>query len=158
ACPDPVEEDVFERATNSARPKSCGADECLGEYRRRYPNGRHRAEIDQIAQSPKAPACPDLDKEAFDRADRCAASLRCGAHHCLLECRRDSANGKFRSQIEQIASQKGAACVVQPSPSPTASASPSIDLPPLVPRRPGDDPEFNCGRANLEPIEQMICK
>src|SRR5262249_47607358 len=145
ACPDPVEEDVFERARSCAQPKSCGADECLGEYRRRYPNGRHKVEIDQIAQSSKAQACPDLDKEAYDRATRCAAPLGCGADHCLIEYRRDFASGKYRSQIEQIAAQKGPACV-QPSQSPT----PSTDLPPLVPRRPGDDPEFNCARANLE--------
>ena len=159
ACSDPVEEDVFERATSCARPKTCGADECLGEYRRRYPNGRHRAEIEQIAQSPKAQACPDLDKEAFERADRCAAPLRCGADHCLIEYRRDFANGKYRAQIDQIAAQKGPACG-QPSPTPsvTPTASPSADLPAIVPRRASDDPEFNCSRANLEPIEQMICK
>jgi uncharacterized protein YecT (DUF1311 family) len=158
ACADPVEEDVFERAASCARPKSCGADECLGEYRRRYPNGRHKADIDQIAQSPKAQACPDLDKEAFERADRCAAQLRCGADHCLIEYKRDFANGNYRAQIDRIAAQKGPACVVQPSPTPTSTASPSPDLPPLVPRRASDDPEFNCSRANLEPIEQMICK
>jgi len=157
ACPDPVEEDVFERAANCARSKSCGADECLGEYRRRYPNGRHKAEIEQIAQSPKAQACPDLDKEAFDRATRCAASLGCGADHCLIEYRRDFANGKYRSQIEQIGAQKGATCVVQPSPSPTASASPSTDPPAIVPRG-NIYPGFSCSRGNLEPIEQMICK
>jgi uncharacterized protein YecT (DUF1311 family) len=154
ACSDPVEEDVFERAMSCARPKSCGADECLGEYRRRFPNGRHKAEIDQIAQSPKGQACPDLDKEAYDRADRCAAPLRCGADHCLIEYRRDFGNGRYRSLIDQIASVKGPACS-----SPTPTSSPTSDLPPFVPIQPGDDPGIrNCNAGGLELIEQMICK
>ena len=156
ACTDPVEEDVFERAKSCAQPKSCGADECLGEYRRRYPNGRHKAEIDQIAQSPKVQACPDLDKEAYDRATRCAASKTCGADQCLIEYRRDFANGKYRPQIEQIGAQKGAVCP-QPSQSPTPVVSPSTEPPAIVPRG-NIYPGFSCSRGNLEPIEQMICK
>jgi uncharacterized protein YecT (DUF1311 family) len=152
ACFDASEKEVFDRAVNCARPRSCGADVCLNEYRTRYPNGPHKADIDQIGQSPKGQACPDLDREAFDRAQRCAAPLTCGADHCLIEYRRDFGNGKFRAQIDQIATQKGAACA-------TPAPGPSSDLPPFVPIKPGDDPGIrNCNARGLEPIAQMICK
>src|SRR5579859_848227 len=150
---DCAEKDVFERAVSCALPKSCGAGECLAEYRRRFPNGPHKADIDQIALSPRGQSCapvPDLDREAYDRAVRCAAPLGCGADHCLIEYRRDFANGRYRALIEQIGTQKGAACQQQQQ-----QAQPDL-LPPFV-RRTNEDAGINCARTNLEPIAQMIC-
>jgi uncharacterized protein YecT (DUF1311 family) len=164
ACLDPVEKATYDRADACARPKTCGALDCLADYRRDYPNGRFKAEIDRIAQLPKAVPCPDLDKEAYDRAERCATPLRCGADHCLVEYRRDFSNGRYRSLIEQIGTLKGAACQPTPTPSLTATATPTnspsptateTPLPPFVAARPGDDARITCGP---EPIAQMICK
>jgi uncharacterized protein YecT (DUF1311 family) len=145
-CVDAAEKEVYDQAVGCARPRSCGALECLGEYRRRYPNGRYKAQIDQIAQA-KGQVCPDLDREAYDRAERCAAPLPCGADHCLTEYRRDFSAGKNRARIEEIGKAKGAACAVADT------------LPPFVPIRPGDESGVrNCNARNLEPIVQMICK
>jgi uncharacterized protein YecT (DUF1311 family) len=144
---------TFERADACARSKSCGAMDCIADYRRDYPNGRYKGQIDQIAQSPAAALCPDLDREAYDRAERCAEPLRCGANHCLAEYRRDFANGKYRSLIEQIGTLKGPDCQRDQTPPPPPP------LPPFVPIQPGDDPGIrNCNARNLEPIAQMICK
>jgi uncharacterized protein YecT (DUF1311 family) len=149
-----AEKEVYDQAVGCARPRSCGALECIADYRRRYPSGRYKAQIDQIAQLPKAAPCPDLDREAYDRAVRCSEPVSCGADHCLIEYRRDFPTGAFRARIEDIGRAKGASCAPpQPSPSPTDS------LPAFVPIRPGDDPGIgNCSARGLEPIAQMICK
>lgn len=150
-CEDPVEKAEYNRADACARSKTCGAVDCIADYRRDYPNGRYRAQIDQIAQSPSAALCPDLDREAYDRAEHCAQPLRCGADHCLIEYRRDFPNGKYRPLIDQIGAMKGPACAPPPPVTP-----PSPDLPPIN-HRTNEDAGLNCGKADLEPIEQMIC-
>jgi uncharacterized protein YecT (DUF1311 family) len=154
-CEDPVEKAEYERADACARSKSCGALDCVADYRRDYPSGRYKAQIDQIAQAPSAALCPDLDREAYDRAEHCAEPLRCGADHCLIEYRRDFPNGKYRSLIDQIGAMKGPACTPPPTP-PSPVTPPSPDLPPIN-RRTNEDAGLNCGKADLEPIEQMVC-
>jgi uncharacterized protein YecT (DUF1311 family) len=150
-----TEKEVYDQADACARSKSCGALDCVADYRRDYPNGRYKAQIDQIAQAPSAALCPDLDREAYDRAEHCAEPLRCGADHCLIEYRRDFPNGKYRPLIDQIGAMKGPACTPPPTP-PLPVTPPSPDLPP-VNRRTNEDAGLNCGKADLEPIEQMVC-
>jgi hypothetical protein len=163
-CPDPVEEDVFSRAVTcaAAKPQNCGASECIAEYRSRYPDGRHKTEIEQIAQT-KGATCPDPEKEAYQRAVDCASPLQCGADHCLVEYKRDYSNGRYRPLIDQISGAKGPDCRPTPSPSPTSVWSlvplptqSGTPLPPLNPRT-TQDPGLNCARSDLEPIAQMIC-
>jgi len=72
--PDP-EKEAYDRADGFARSRSCGALECLTDYRRRYPNGRYKAQIEQITQLPKAAPCPDLDRGNVPSA----AQVRCHA-------------------------------------------------------------------------------
>ena len=160
ACEDPVEKDVYQRAEACAatKPANCGAAECVTEYRSRFPFGPHKADIDRIAQT-KGATCPDLEKEAYDRAASCAGPLRCGADHCLTEYRRDYPNGLYRSLIEQTATQKGANCPL-PAATPTPVVTPTEpQLPPFVPLPPGAETGIrNCNARNLEPIAQMICR
>lgn len=162
ACEDPVEKDVYQRAEACAatKPANCGAAECVTEYRSRFPFGPHKADIDRIAQT-KGATCPDLEKEAYDRAASCAGPLRCGADHCLTEYRRDYPNGRYRSLIEQIATLKGANCPL-PTATPTPVATPTpteLQLPPFVSLSPGAETGIrNCNARNLEPIAQMICR
>jgi len=160
ACEDPVEKDVYQRAEACAatKPANCGAAECVTEYRSRFPLGPHKADIDRIAQT-RGATCPDLEKEAYDRAASCAGPLRCGADHCLTEYRRDYPNGRYRSLIEQIATLKGANCPL-PAATPTPVATPTEpQLPPFVPLPPGAETGIrNCNARNLEPIAQMICR
>jgi uncharacterized protein YecT (DUF1311 family) len=150
-CEDPLEKAEYDRADACARSKSCGALDCIADYRRDYPNGRYKAPIDRIAQSPSAALCPDLDREAYDRAEHCAEPLRCGADRCLIEYRRDFPAGKYRPMIDQIAALKGAEC----EPSIRSQTETTNPLPPFV-RRTTEDPDMDCAKARL-PIEQMIC-
>jgi uncharacterized protein YecT (DUF1311 family) len=107
-CRDP-EREAYDRADACARPLTCGANRCLTDYRRDFPNGRFRAEIDRIATA-KGADCRDLDREAYDRADACARPLSCGANRCLTDYRRDFPNGRFKAEIDRIATAKGANC------------------------------------------------
>jgi uncharacterized protein YecT (DUF1311 family) len=149
----------FDQADACARSKSCGALDCLAPYRRDYPNGRFKAQIDQIAQQisqqPKAQACPDLDREAYDRAEKCSQPLQCGANHCLIEYRRDFPNGNYRSLIEQIGATKGPDCPIRPTLPQDTTPDNTSSLPPFL-RRTNEDPRMDCGKARV-PIEQMIC-
>jgi uncharacterized protein YecT (DUF1311 family) len=112
------------------------------------------AQIEQIAQLPKAAPCPDLDREAYERAERCASPLSCDVGRCLVEYRRDFPAGKYRALIEDIGRDKGAACPAPPQPSP----SPTDSLPAFMPRPADVYAGINCNASNLEPIAQMICK
>lgn len=113
-CPVPpapvdIELQLFEKAKACAAPKSCGANECLAEYRRAYPNGRFKAQIEQISME-KGIDCGELERRVYDKARQCAAPKMCGANECLAEYRRLYPNGQFKSQIDQISSQKGIDC------------------------------------------------
>jgi uncharacterized protein YecT (DUF1311 family) len=144
---------AYERADRCARALTCGAIACVADYRRDFPSGRFKDQIDQIAASPNAQMCPtpnptpNLEREAYDRAEQCARPLNCGANSCLTEYRRDYPNGSFKAQIDRISELKGAACQTQPQ------------LPPFRPYA-GEDTGFRGGCAalrNPEPIEKMIC-
>jgi uncharacterized protein YecT (DUF1311 family) len=144
SCSSDPEKDVFDRAAACASPKTCDANACLAEYRRVYPNGRFKSQIDRISAT-KGQSCQgDREREVYDRAIACVAPLTCGAIDCLAEYRREFPNGNFRVQINVLAATKGLACPVQPV------------LPPFV-RRISEDPGINCSKPNLEPIEEMIC-
>jgi uncharacterized protein YecT (DUF1311 family) len=67
--------------------------------------------------------------------------MTCGAGDCFADYRREFPNGNFRVQINVLVATKGQACPA---------------LPPFV-RRISEDPGINCGRSNLEPVEEMIC-
>jgi uncharacterized protein YecT (DUF1311 family) len=104
-----LDREAYDKADACARPLSCGANRCLIDYRKDFPSGRFKAEIDRIATA-KGADCRDLDREAYDKADACARPLSCGANRCLTDYRRDYPNGRFKAQIDRIATEKGADC------------------------------------------------
>jgi WD40 repeat protein/uncharacterized protein YecT (DUF1311 family) len=60
---DVVEDQVYQRSVACAASLTCEAARCLIEYRRDYPNGRYRAQIDEIAKQ-KGGACPSTRPRA----------------------------------------------------------------------------------------------
>jgi uncharacterized protein YecT (DUF1311 family) len=109
-CVDPAELAAYNRAKACSDPMRCDAGACFVEYRRTYPNGPHKAEIDALSAA-KGGACPvDLELQMFDRAKACASPKNCGANECLTEYRRSYPNGRFKAEIDRIAAAKGPDC------------------------------------------------
>jgi hypothetical protein len=101
---------AFEGANICAAGTPCGVGGCVADYRRVYPDGRFKAEIDAIVAA-KGLSCPnDPEKDVYDRATACAAPKSCDANGCLAEYRRIYPNGRFKSQIDRISATKGRPC------------------------------------------------
>lgn len=100
---------AFDAAVTCAKYKTCGANECIADYRRTYPTGAHKAQIDQIADT-KGMACRDPEKASYDGAWACAASRGCGVGECIADYRRNYPQGRFKDQIDQIVQTKGLVC------------------------------------------------
>jgi hypothetical protein len=100
---------AFDAAVTCAKYKTCGANGCIADYRRNYPRGAHKAQIDQIADT-KGMACQDREKVSYDGAWACAAGRACGVGDCIADYRRSYPQGRFKAQIDQIVQTKGLAC------------------------------------------------
>jgi hypothetical protein len=107
-CLDP-EKGSFDRASACAAAKTCGVGECVSDYRRNYPLGRFKAQIDQMVRT-KGAACQDTERASFDSASACAASRTCAVDECFANHRRNYPSGRFKAQLDQIVQTKAGAC------------------------------------------------
>ncbi|MCW2318133.1 hypothetical protein M2322_003700 [Rhodoblastus acidophilus] len=105
---------------------------CLADYRKRFPNGASRADLDSTAGRLTLGCAFARDEQSFDVAKSCAAaaSSACAAQSCLAQYRRDFPTGLHSSEALQLETARLQDCVRESeraNPRAAPSATPLAD-------------------------------